>query len=278
MSSPLLDPRTPPLIEVVLTVQLEPIAGLNAAQIGRLWTQEYHADFPNVEQHHPVEPNIELEPPAAGTPPFQVKVSTDVIVPRLMFINERGTELIQIQRDRFSFNWKRHQQGEYDYRRYANVRESFAERFATLQSFVEREKLGEVIPSQCQLTYVNHVVYAHVDGAHGHLGALIKPWSSQYTSLAGAELEDARLHIRHVLRDQEGSFLGRLHVNIDPALLPDDKAPIYRVQFMARGHPMGDGISGALAFLDTAHHRLLAAFGEFMSDEVQTQWRAAFGS
>lgn len=46
--------KNPPLIEVALSVQFDPITKLQSVQIGLLWSSKYRDKYPRTEQH----PNI----------------------------------------------------------------------------------------------------------------------------------------------------------------------------------------------------------------------------
>jgi uncharacterized protein (TIGR04255 family) len=274
-TSTLLDPGRPPLIEVAMTVQFEPLEAFKSPQIGLLWGEAFRSEFPKVEEQPPIEHVIEVRQRRLiqpGRP--QVKVLSQPETPRFFFVNETGNELLQIQPDRLSFNWRRRR--EYDYRRYPSSRESFQSWFTSLCRFIEREKLGEVVPDQCELVYVNHVLYPAGAAPHRRPGDLIEPFDGGYSQLAGANLEDMRLQLRHTLSGDSGEFLGRIYVEMSPGFTADGKTPLYKVQFTARGAPLDTGLRGSLNFLDLAHDRLLRAFQEFMSDRVQREWMDAY--
>lgn len=275
-ASRLKDPATPPLIEVALTAQFEALEGLGSAEMGRLWGAAYRADFPKAEEHPPVDHVVELRRPALSQRPRFI-VETTPMPPRMFFVNEPGNQLIQLQRDRLSYNWRKRGNA-YDYPHYQSTREAFSERFSQLAQFVSEEKLGEIAIDQCELTYVNHVVYRpdEARSAHRFVGELVQPWKASYGSLAGAELEDVSFVARHVLRDADGEFAGRLIVSVEPRFRVSDKAPLYKVQLTARGKPPGTDLQAALAFLDDSHARLRSAFSELMSPELQDHWRERY--
>src|SRR5579862_4576764 len=89
----------PPVVEVVLGVQFEAIKGFGTPQIGLLW-QQFRDRFPLTEDQAPLEPQVErfgaARPPFPGFA-FHFKLPT----PRCWFLNPQGTELIQVQTDRF---------------------------------------------------------------------------------------------------------------------------------------------------------------------------------
>lgn len=272
--SPLLDPGKPPLNEVAITVQFEKLPELLGPHVGVLWSESFRSDFPTVEERPPVEPVFELEHGPGQPQGSKVRLVTEPQLPRYFLVGSAGTELVQLQNDRISYNW-RMQNDRYDYPRYPKIRESFENAFVTVENFLAREKLGQIIPNQCELLYVNHILYRESGSPHRFLGELIDPWSSDYQSLAEADLEDVKLNVRHAIRDEQKNFLGRLTVSVDPAYRLPEKTPLYRVQLMVRGAPRDEGLPASLAFLDAAHERLRRAFSEFFSDSVQNQWMEA---
>ena len=64
--------------------------------------------------------------------------------------------MIQIQNGRFHHNWEK-QSNDHKYRRYKNIRPAFVERWEHFKGFVRNQSLGELRPTQYELSYVNHV-------------------------------------------------------------------------------------------------------------------------
>src|SRR2546422_5562505 len=131
----------PPVVEVVLSIQFEPLEGLHTAHLGLLWGQ-FRDRFPRTEDQPPLNRVIEdLEPsvpPEAGG--IRIEFFDRFPSPRLWFLNEDGTELIQVQQDRFIHNWRTVGEGK-KYPRYERIRESFSKELTTFQQYLSREKL-----------------------------------------------------------------------------------------------------------------------------------------
>ena len=73
-------------------------------------------------------------------------------------MNSAGTEMIQIQNDRFIKNWRKCGENE-EYPRYAKtVKPAFERDFREFLAFLADENLGAVKVNQCEVTYVNHIV------------------------------------------------------------------------------------------------------------------------
>ncbi len=227
----------PPLIEVALSAQFEPLESLSVPQLGLLW-QRFRGRFPQVEHRPPLVAVIERTGTRAASAPPPVEFVSAPPVPRLWFLDESRGELLQVQQDRFVRNWRK--RGESDrYPRYEeHVRPRFAEDLATFVDFITENGLGTFAPNQCEVTYVNHIV-------------------------AGTEalaLEDERFALRYVLRDDSGDFLGRLHVAVEPAFRQQDDRPMLLATLTARGRPLGAGLEGVLGFLDLGRASIVRTF------------------
>ena len=159
------DFRKPPLAETVLSLQFEPLAGLTTAHVGLLWAR-FRKQFPMIEEHPPLPAVFEkFEPPS----PPQVEVSFEEKppAPRVWFLNEPGSELIQVQPDRFIHNWRK-MEGLDPYPRYEPIRVNSVTRSAFSKS-LERREAGTLVVNQCEVTYVNHIEPTSVWERHGEV-------------------------------------------------------------------------------------------------------------
>src|SRR4051794_34607596 len=107
MESPLPDFAKPPVTEVVLGMQFDALPRLRSLQIARLWQEAYRDRFPVTEEHVPLDPIVEkfgvVKQPRATR---IVAVLDSPPVPRYWFMNAtNGTDLVQVQQDRFVRNW-----------------------------------------------------------------------------------------------------------------------------------------------------------------------------
>ena len=112
--------------------------------------------FPLTEEHLP----LHVPRETFGVPlPGQVEVTTaeKPLLPRVCFLNQSETELIQIQTDRFIHNWRKAGNVPAPYPRYEGVRAKFRDEVSRFQQFLSDEKLGQVVVNQCEGTYVNHI-------------------------------------------------------------------------------------------------------------------------
>jgi uncharacterized protein (TIGR04255 family) len=262
----------PPVVEVALSVMLEPLTELRAAHIGLLWEQ-VRERFPKTADQPPVDSPIEVESeprrhlsPTVQFQPFQTAPL------RTWFLNERETELLQIQHDRVSRNWRRANTTE-PYPSYENIRGPFQQDLQVVRAFVESNHLGELRPRQAEITYVNHIVAGHGWKDHSEVERVIKDWNPLDHRFLGA-IEDATLSWRYLIRDRKG-FRGRLHVSFQPAYrtIGDDDVKIFVLTITARGKPIGTGLDGALGFLELGHEWIVRGFADLTTPEMHQIWQ-----
>jgi len=143
----------PPLIEVVCSVQFSSLEGLLSPHLGVLW-QRFQPDYPFCDDLTPITPKIEFSEQQKIE---QVTISNIPELPRVWFINQDGTRIIQIQRDRFIYNWRK-VDPDNEYPRYNLLIQTFQDHLAEFNRFVKEAELGQIQPyQQYELTYINQI-------------------------------------------------------------------------------------------------------------------------
>ncbi len=93
---------------------------------------------------------------------------------RVALISEDDTEVIQLQSDRFIFNW-RTGETRAPYPGHAVVRERFELRFEQFRSFLLSEDMVVPTANRLEMTYVNRVESSELWSSVGEMGKVIKP-------------------------------------------------------------------------------------------------------
>jgi len=262
----------PPLVEVVLSVQFAPLPGITIAHLGLLWGR-FRDQFPQVEEHAPLPRVYEaLDSPRALEARVSFEVADRPPSPRLWFVKGEGSELIQVQADRFIHNWRKTGSGD-AYPRYERVKERFREELAQFEAFVIRESLGDFVLDLAEITYVNHIVAGQGWAAHQEMDKVFTQWSP----LVGTgELEDARISARFLLRDGTGEPFGRLYLDVKPGRRREDGTAIFVFELTARGDAMGSPTAdGALTFMDAGREAIVRAFTAATTSEMHEVWGRA---
>src|SRR4051812_35023213 len=95
----------PPVAEVVCGVLFNILPGFKTYHVGLFW-EKVRKDFPRVEEAPPLNSVIE-KTAGDNRPSLDLELSGVPPLRRTWFVDTEGTHLIQLQQDRFLFNWKR---------------------------------------------------------------------------------------------------------------------------------------------------------------------------
>src|SRR5258708_4700431 len=196
--------ENPPVVEVAISLQFRPLELVRSAHLGLLWNVFRDAGFARIEDHGELDQAFE---------DFDVKRSLRVGVrmqtfddapplPRVWFLNEGQNELIQFQRDRFIVNWRQGAEAE-QYPRYVRIRARFLSAFALFTEFLKSEKLGETVPTQCELTYVNHIPAGKGWTTHGEADHVVTVWKNEYSDSYLSNPEDVAFFMRYRMHDEK---------------------------------------------------------------------------
>lgn len=251
----------PPVVETVLSAQFEPIAGLKVSHFGLYW-REIADRFPNTEERAEVKAVIET---FLEAPNFESSVHFEALdvppMPRVWFINEVGTEVVQVQRDRFIKNWR--EQGSGDaYPRYPNLRMRFDADFAHFTDFVKTNALGNIVVNQCEVTYVNHVEGISASDV-AKVFSIVVPAPGSHPG----PIEAFSYSSRFVIKDRDGNPVGRLHVGIQSTKRATDGKPIIAMNLTARGQ-----VGSGLDFLDVGREWIVKSLKELTLAEMHEKW------
>jgi uncharacterized protein (TIGR04255 family) len=270
------DFENPPLVEVALGVQFDPIPALRSAHLG-LWWQRFRRELPRVEEMPPLPPEVELFGVQTATAPrARLMISSAAVINRTWFMNENGSQVAQVQPDRFLHNWRK-VASEDTYPRYEPIAEEFMSKLDSLQRFVEDEKLGGPFRiNQCEVHYVNVIgggESAPVEwSGHKDPGAVVAALRIPVSETLGAP-EDSTLTMRHLILSPAGKPVGRLTIRLEPIFLVVENQESYRLQLTARGEPIGEGLEGVSRFLELGHRVIVNGFTEITTPSMHKVWR-----
>lgn len=263
--------RRPPVIETVLGVQFQPLTRLNVAHVGLYWDLIRGA-YPSVEQRSALEPDMEAFDAAPVVSGLKWKLSGRPEMPRTWFIADdspSGQQLIQLQQDRFLQNWRRGSLSSQDYPRYSMNREQFGENFEQFLTFANREKLGDVLANQCEVTYVNHIMPRDGETIAELVqrcfdGIMPSPSDDFLPSVP----ESVGTRFAYRLPDNRG----RLRVSLNPGVHLRESRQFLDFRLTARGAPETPTTDGVMAWLDLGHHWVVCAFKSLTTSALHEQW------
>lgn len=258
----------PPVAEVALSVAFEPLDTLRAPQIGLLWQEKFRHRFPVVEEQVPLEPMHERfgQP---SNPEFSISFDPGTSLPRLWFLNSEGTELIQLQRNWFARNWRKIAASGV-YPRYPHLLSTFLKDYGDLCAFAKEEKLGDPLPTQCEITYVNQISPNEEWTSVGELHKVLRLFGRSAGEFPG-QPEQGRLAVSWIMNIDE-SPVGRLHCTVGPATSIEKNEPLIVLTLTARGAPRSPNSEGLTEFLDLGREYIVRTFDSITTDEMHRIW------
>lgn len=272
MERTLPDFEDPPVVEVALSVQFEKLTGLRSQHIGLLWLEYKHDDYPEIEEQQPIGPVNETFPSfGQPTPKFRLEFQESPSLPRFWFLNSQQSRLIQIQNDRFVYNWRKAGEDE-TYPHFDEVKECFIGAYDTFIKFISDQKIGEIIPNQCEVTYVNIIPLEGEMSSHRDIDKVITVFNREYSESFPLELENAQIVMRHIINNSSDQAIGRLHISLDPVVgLGNEKA--FLLKLIARGKPEEPDLGSTLKFFDLGNEMIVTCFTSITTKSMHDVWR-----
>lgn len=269
---PLPDFDRPPVSEVALSLQFEPLSNLKGPMLGLLWGA-FKDRYPQVEEHPPLEPVIEKFSGPEGMPNLKLQFQVlDAPPPvRVWFVNIEGTELIQVQQDRFVHNWRK-ATPEDEYPRYTYLRAKLIEELGQFLRFVQEEKLGKIVFNQTEVTFVNSILSGEGWERHGQLDNVLTIHSGHYSDDFFNEPENVQTALRYVIPGADQHPVGRLHISVVPVVSLQNKKPALNLTIIARCAPDGT-VEDTLRCLDMCHRWVVKGFASITTKEMHEVWR-----
>ena len=256
--------ENPPVIETVLGVQFAQLEALTSAHVGWLWKSQLGHEWQTATETMALPDEFErFEPTPTG--PMQFKIGPVKFPGRVQISQVSDGRMIQIQSTRFHYNWNR-VGGEYP--RYRKVLEEFERHLETFCRFVGEAQLGEVVPNQWELTYIDSI-------PQGPLWTTPADWHDVLPGLFSPPRFGGNLPLEAFGGEWHfaiPSQRGRLHVSVQFARLGDEPKPVLLLQTTARG-PIGpEGVSNIREGLELGHRAAVDLFVGITSAKAQAVW------
>jgi uncharacterized protein (TIGR04255 family) len=259
----------PPLVETVLSAQFDRLAGMRSVHFGLFW-QRVRDEFPNAEEHVPLPPVFE-QPDDVAPQAVQLRFDPQetLSLPRLWLLNKSGSEIMQIQNDRFIKNWRKGPVNA-DYPHYTPVlKPAFERHFKEFNTFAAEQDLGPIKITQCEVTYVSHIVSGEGWDRRDEIEKIFTFWKQPSADEAyPGNAEDFGCRIRFPIFGPENDWIGRLHVEVQPAINIADNKPMYALNLTARGM-YGTGIE----FFDIGRRSIVKSFDQLTTEYMHAIWR-----
>jgi len=236
---------TPPVVETVLGVQFADLARWTTVHHG-LFFSRIRDQFPKFRLIPEQPAIVETFPPSPRGIRFGI---TNQPGPDCAYyLNENETQLIRIQRNRFSYHWIGLPDGTYPH--YASNSQVCADLLHRFERFCDDENVGTITPVLCEVVYVNDI---RPQGSQ-----TIPELLHEVFGIDLGEFELASLNRTYVL----GENKGRLYAEINNAEKNDQKILQFKLTARVRHEnqdPPRNG-HGAIDTLNAGHDWLIEYF------------------
>jgi uncharacterized protein (TIGR04255 family) len=263
--SPLPEYGSPPVVETSLGIQFEGLSDFKTLQVATLWDR-FRANYPVLEEREPLQPAFETFGPRSNVINApEIQFHTEPVQPRFFFVSEQGDLLVQFQRDRLAFNWRK-RKGAEEYPRYEHIKRKFEEAFTIVCDWANHEGLGMPVPNQAETIYVNFVPLKDAGGQACGL--------SYFFPLLGGLIgmtEDGLFQFRRRLEDEKGDPVARLNFQLQYGT-DEESSRQARLHLHVRGRPATNSFEDALDMIDAERAIIVRTFAEITSDDAGAIW------
>lgn len=243
-----------------------PIEGFTIGDIGLFWAR-VRDDFPVCQTADRLRPTVET---FGSDLNFQITLGNAVEVPRAFFRNSQGNELLQLQSDRFAYNWMKSEGSEYPRHKKTNGR--FWELFTLFETFLDERGLQRPKLQQCELINVNIASLKEFGGTYASALALFSLLKQTPIWPERIELEAATIQTHYILKNEDGLPIGRLHFDLNPVRDAVSGEEALRFDIVARGSMSPLDRNSAELFFSEARDYINTAFIRLTTDEARRAW------
>ena len=254
----------PPVDEVVLSVLFRSLDSLLAPHLGQIW-QEFKEDgFVDIEEQSPVSPVVEEFPSRIHEPQLRVLRAPDLA--RIWFTHEDRSQILQVQRDRFTFNWRKTDPNQ-QYPGFTSICEKFEGFYNRFVQIMKDMKIGEVTPLQYELTYIDQLKQGGGWDRLDEIGKIYNMFADcQQPESFWLGVESLVFHTSFTLEDLNG----RLHLTIKNRVKMPEESQTLQTDFTMRGFPENANYT-MIDWFKAARELIREKFVSLFTEDVQTQ-------
>jgi uncharacterized protein (TIGR04255 family) len=244
--------QNPPIVEKLMGIQFSPLEQWSIPHFGLFW-QEIRDEFPR----------FEIQPPLLRREQ-SVKIEDSI---RCWFLHQSQTKLIQIQRDRFLYNWQKPTTYE-EYPHYDSIRPEFAAFRKRFYDFLEKSQISKPTIDQCEITYINHLEKGIGWERISDLPGVINCWSGLSGKLLHAEPDLVNIQIAYSLPE----ISGNLSILLQPALRNEDSQEVLQLRITVTGEPASQNIDDVLSWFDAGRDCAVESFIDLTTEKMHKIW------
>ena len=243
----------PPIVEKLMGIEFSPLEKWEVPHFGLFW-QEIRDSYPT----------FTVQPPLLA--PQTEFISAGGVV-RCWFHHESKTKLIQVQQDRFLYNWQKPNTYE-TYPHHESIQPEFAEMWQKFCQFLEANEIGVPMINQCEITYINHLERGREWQKLSDLPNIINCWSNLSGNLLNVEPDLVAIQTSYSMPDIEGKLI----IQIQPAFDHESAKEILLLRLTASGKPTSFEAADLLSWFEAGRKCVVQSFVDLTSQEMHEFW------
>jgi uncharacterized protein (TIGR04255 family) len=249
----------PPVNEVVYSMVFEPLESFRIRHLSELW-HTFGSDLFSFDEQ------VRLPPEAKEA----FEKAPRMLPIRVLFSNASGNDLVQIQCNRFLYNWRKRRPDDV-YPGYTLCFDGFEKYLFEFQDFLAKEQIGTIFPMQYELTYFDHILENEGWESLNNLGDIFPNFEFQRDKhKLPKSVRDINWQILFDLPDN----IGQLQLGIESQYRESDNRRVLTIQFTARSV---EPYNPVREWFDVAHSEISKMFVNLISDEIQEKhWGRQF--
>jgi len=237
-----------PLTEVICGVEFN-ATEFSSVHFGLYW-QTIRNKFPNPP----------LDRPPIGTIEF---LSILPNLRRVWFESEDRRQLIQLQANRFHYNWRR-QDEEDQYPHFQEIYPRFAQEWQDFQDWWINTESSPLQPIRYELSYINQIDQNFGWNSVSDHQKIFRFFTERFDTLS---LNPSRFDFNLELELKENK--GKLSVRLHQGVKPNDNLPVIILELTAS---TTDTNIDNQTWFDLAHGSTVETFLSLITDEIKEEW------
>ena len=252
--------KNPPVVEVAMGVQFDDINALKAPHLWKLWESLGKNEFPKLEEA----PTLGKLGRDAGASITLMNANGLLPLPRYWFIHKNEDSLIQFQRDRFIYNWRKKKN---EYPRYGVVVKNFYKYYEKFETTLSSLKIHKPNIEMLELSYVNMVPLDELGQGLEKIGNLLND-----VEWEGKKILPAPKAMNLSWSFDIEEIQSQMTISVTTVQKIDDGTQALRLELRVRGKAPGVKLKDCKKWFDTSRGYIVKSFVEITSTTMHKKW------
>lgn len=250
-----------PLVEVVAGIQFAKLEQFKAPYLDSVWQAFGKKQYPKCQE-------MDLLPKITAEPTISVGFVSASELPRIWFLSKDDTKLIQFQRDRFLYNWRKIDGAKDNtYPRYKTVIANFMGHYEQLEKSLQHLKVEVPNVEMLELTYINIIPAEHIKGLN-NIGDAFRDMAWH----KGKRFLPAPNKLNVFWQFQIPATKALMNVHLVTAQRIQDGKPVIKLEISVHGQSVDKTAGSMKRWFDISHDWIINTFDDITTPAMHKLW------